>query len=135
MAHPVGYRVLEWEVEDAKGTIIDPDSGKWGDDDLTFVGKNWELLEVSICAVSADAHSGFAIILISSTAPIWRRCTRNLPTSVPVCFRGSAWSTGKVSYGATNHGEGSLERMRIVSSTAKRTALAPPSASGPRVVE
>jgi hypothetical protein len=55
----IGYRVLEWEVQDAKGNVIDPDSVRWGDDDLTFVGKNWELLEVSICAVPADAQSGF----------------------------------------------------------------------------
>jgi HK97 family phage prohead protease len=55
----VGYRVLEWEVQDGDGNILDPDHFRWGDDDLTFVGKNWELLEVSICAVPADAQSGF----------------------------------------------------------------------------
>jgi hypothetical protein len=55
----IGYRVLEWEVQDAKGNLVDPDSVRWGDEDLTFVGKNWELLEVSICAVPADAQSGF----------------------------------------------------------------------------
>jgi len=55
----IGYRVLEWEVQDTAGKIIDPDSVRWGDDDLTFVGRNWELLEVSICAVPADAQSGF----------------------------------------------------------------------------
>ena len=55
----IGYRVLEWEVQDEKGSVIDPDHVKWGNDDLTFVGTNWELLEVSICAVPADAHSGF----------------------------------------------------------------------------
>jgi HK97 family phage prohead protease len=55
----VGYRVLEWEVQDGDGNIIDADHYRWGDDDLTFVGKNWELLEVSICAVPADAQSGF----------------------------------------------------------------------------
>lgn len=55
----VGYRVTEWEVQDGDGNIIDPDHFRWGDDDLTFVGKKWELLEVSICAVPADAQSGF----------------------------------------------------------------------------
>ena len=55
----VGYRVTSWQVEDGDGNIIDPDHFRWGDDDLTFVGKNWELLEVSICAVAADAQAGF----------------------------------------------------------------------------
>lgn len=55
----VGYRVLDWLIEDAKGNIIDPDHVRWGDDDLRFVGNKWELLEVSICAVPADAAAGF----------------------------------------------------------------------------
>jgi hypothetical protein len=55
----VGYRVTEWEVRDAKGKVIDPDSVAWGGEDSTFVGRRWELLEVSLCAVPADVASGF----------------------------------------------------------------------------
>jgi hypothetical protein len=55
----VGYRVTEWEVRDAKGKVIDPDSVAWGGESATFVGKHWELLEVSLCAVPADVASGF----------------------------------------------------------------------------
>jgi hypothetical protein len=50
----VGYK-----VRDAKGKVIDPDSVAWGGEDSTFVEKQWELLEVSLCAVPADAASGF----------------------------------------------------------------------------
>jgi hypothetical protein len=35
----IGYRVLEWEVQDAKGKVVEPDDVKWGDGDLNFVGK------------------------------------------------------------------------------------------------
>jgi hypothetical protein len=55
----IGYRTDEWEVHDGNGRIIDPDSVRWGDDDLSFVGVRWELLEVSVCAIPADAQSGF----------------------------------------------------------------------------
>ena len=36
----VGYRVLEWEVQDDDGDIIDSDHFRWGDDDLRFVATN-----------------------------------------------------------------------------------------------
>lgn len=54
-----GYRVLEWQVEDAEGDAVDPDQVRWGDDDLRFIGNKWELMEVSICTVVADPASGF----------------------------------------------------------------------------
>lgn len=55
----VGYRVTEWEVQDADGNIIDSDHHRWGDDNLIFAGKKWELIEVSVCTVPADAQAGF----------------------------------------------------------------------------
>jgi HK97 family phage prohead protease len=51
----VGYRVLTWEIRDAKGRVVDPDNAAWGGEDQTFVGKNWELLEVSLVTVPAEA--------------------------------------------------------------------------------
>jgi HK97 family phage prohead protease len=50
----VGYRVTEWEVRDGKGKVIDPDTAAWGGEDSTFVGKHWELLEVSLVTVPAE---------------------------------------------------------------------------------
>jgi HK97 family phage prohead protease len=53
----VGYRVLAWEIRDGKGRVVDPDSAAWGGADQTFVGKNWELLEVSLCSVPAESSA------------------------------------------------------------------------------
>jgi HK97 family phage prohead protease len=51
----VGYRVTEWEVRNGKGQVVDPDSIAWGGEDSTFVGKHWELLEVSLVTVPAES--------------------------------------------------------------------------------
>ena len=53
----VGYRVTEWEVRNGKGQVVDPDSIAWGGEDSTFVGKHWELLEVSLCSVPAESSA------------------------------------------------------------------------------
>ena len=52
-----GYRVDEWEVKDADGNVIDPNRLRWDDnsDDLTFTATRWELLEVSLVTIPADA--------------------------------------------------------------------------------
>jgi Caudovirus prohead serine protease len=55
----VGYKVTEWEVRDDKGKVIDPDSVAWGGEESTFVGRRWELLEVSLVSCPADTASGF----------------------------------------------------------------------------
>jgi hypothetical protein len=55
----IGYRVDEWQIEDGDGEVIDADSIRWGDDDLVFVGKRWQLLEVSLVNVPADRFTGF----------------------------------------------------------------------------
>jgi hypothetical protein len=52
-----GYRVEEWEVTDAEGHVVNPDSMRW-DDDLTFTATRWELLETSLVTVPADAGAG-----------------------------------------------------------------------------
>jgi phage head maturation protease len=54
-----GYKVEEWEITDSDGRIIDPeiDHVRW-DDDLTFTATRWELLEVSLVTVPADAAAG-----------------------------------------------------------------------------
>jgi phage head maturation protease len=52
-----GYRVLEWQVADEDGRIIDPETTVWNDG-LTFTALKWELLEISIVSVPADALAG-----------------------------------------------------------------------------
>ena len=52
----IGYRVLEWEVKDSEGNVIDPERDRARyDDDLTFTATRWELYEVSLVTVPADA--------------------------------------------------------------------------------
>ena len=56
----VGYRVVAWEITDKDGRKIDPkvDRLSWSDNDLIFEASKWELLEVSLCSVPADASTG-----------------------------------------------------------------------------
>jgi phage head maturation protease len=49
-----GYRVDVWEIRDAAGNVVDPESNRWGGDDLEFVGVRWELFEISLVAIAAD---------------------------------------------------------------------------------
>jgi hypothetical protein len=49
-----GYRVEEWEIADADGRVVEPESVRW-DDDLVFIAVRWELLEASLVCVPADA--------------------------------------------------------------------------------
>jgi phage head maturation protease len=54
-----GYRVNQWEVRDGDGDVVDPNRLRWDDqdNDLTFTATNWELLEVSLVTIPADAKS------------------------------------------------------------------------------
>jgi hypothetical protein len=55
-----GYRVLEWEITDEDGDIIDPDKAQWSWDDsdrLTYTAMRWELLECSLVCIPADADA------------------------------------------------------------------------------
>jgi hypothetical protein len=51
----IGYRVTQWEVRDADGDIIDQDLSYSNAASFTYIAKKFELLEVSICPVVADA--------------------------------------------------------------------------------
>jgi len=52
-----GYSVSKWEISDANGNVLDPDSSPRWDDDLTFTAVRWQLLEASLVGVPADAAS------------------------------------------------------------------------------
>jgi len=52
-----GYRVLDWEITDEDGDVLDPEYDRiaWDDAGLTFTAARWELLECSAVLVAADA--------------------------------------------------------------------------------
>jgi phage head maturation protease len=53
-----GYSVSKWEISDADGNVLDPDSSpRWDEDSLTFTATRWQLLEASLVGVPADAAS------------------------------------------------------------------------------
>ena len=52
------YRVEEWEVTDAVGHVVHPDSMRWDEDNLIFTATRWELLKASLVTVPADAGAG-----------------------------------------------------------------------------
>lgn len=53
-----GYSVSAWEISDADGTVLDPNSApRWDEDTLTFTATRWQLLEASLVGVPADAAS------------------------------------------------------------------------------
>jgi hypothetical protein len=56
----IGYRVDEWEVTDEDGNKVDPEKERmlFGEN-YTFTAKRWELLEVSMVSVPADAGAFF----------------------------------------------------------------------------
>jgi phage head maturation protease len=66
-----GYRVETFELRDRDGRLIDPeiDRDAWRDENLQWEAVRWELLEISLCSVPADAGVGF-------------RSDRALPASV-----------------------------------------------------
>jgi phage head maturation protease len=50
-----GYTVRDWEITDAKGNVIDPETTRISlNDDLTFTATRWSLLEASLVTVPAD---------------------------------------------------------------------------------
>jgi phage head maturation protease len=53
-----GYRVLDWEITNGDGDVVDPDKQRLNlDDELTFTATRWELLEASLVAVPADGSA------------------------------------------------------------------------------
>jgi hypothetical protein len=53
-----GYRVTTWQVSDEDGRILDQENTYWSDGDIfTYTALNWELLEVSLVTVAADANA------------------------------------------------------------------------------
>lgn len=56
----IGYRVTDWIISDSDGGVIDPaiDHMRWDEDGLVFTASKWELLEISLCSVPADAAAG-----------------------------------------------------------------------------
>jgi phage head maturation protease len=57
----IGYQVQaeDWEIRDRKGKLVDPNSNRWNEDDLTFTAKKWMLAEASLVSVGADSAAGF----------------------------------------------------------------------------
>jgi len=57
----IGYQVAaeDWLITDAKGKLVDPNSNRWNEDDLTFTATRWTLAEASLVSVGADAAAGF----------------------------------------------------------------------------
>jgi HK97 family phage prohead protease len=56
----VGYSVdpSDWHISDRDGKAVDPNSTRWGEDDLTFTAQKWTLAECSLVSVPADADAG-----------------------------------------------------------------------------
>jgi phage head maturation protease len=54
-----GYQVRDWEITDADGDVVDPNSNRWSEDSLTFTATKWELAECSLVSVGADSGAGF----------------------------------------------------------------------------
>jgi phage head maturation protease len=55
----VGYSISEFEITDPDGNIIDPEKTRlhWDDTENTYTASRWQLLEVSLVGVPADAAS------------------------------------------------------------------------------
>jgi hypothetical protein len=65
-----GYRVLQWEITDEDGRVLDPEKDRIGfDDDLNFEATKWEILEVSLAAVPADAQAAIRSFDAAMTFP------------------------------------------------------------------
>jgi hypothetical protein len=54
----IGYKVLLWEVRDEDNDVVDQDLSYSNASSFTYIAKKFELLEVSICPVVADAGAG-----------------------------------------------------------------------------
>jgi phage head maturation protease len=69
----VGYKVEDWEITDAEGDVIDPETDRirWDDDNLTFTAINWQLLEASLVTVPADATAAIrSAALLADEMPL-----------------------------------------------------------------
>ena len=56
----VGYQVNadDWCITDRDGDAVDPNSQRWGENDLTFTAIRWTLAECSLVSVPADPDAG-----------------------------------------------------------------------------
>jgi len=54
----IGYKVLRWVVHDEDGEIIDQEFAYPNAASFTYTAERWELLEVSLVALGADAGAG-----------------------------------------------------------------------------
>jgi phage head maturation protease len=56
-----GYRVDKWEITNSDGDLVDEKNVRW-DDDLTFTATRWQLFEVSLVGVPADAVAAVRLL-------------------------------------------------------------------------
>jgi hypothetical protein len=71
-----GYSVSKWEISDADGNVLDPDSSPRWDENLVFTATRWQLLEASLVGVPADAASAvrsFGGAATGDLVDVWAR--------------------------------------------------------------
>lgn len=92
-----GYRVEAWEILDPDGRSVEPDSMRWDDDGFTFTATRWELLEISLVSVPADAGAAHipAVLTGPSSLQIYPSACRSSCRSGCGWKQGSGCTTGK----------------------------------------